>query len=165
MRPYILRAYFNSRLQIAEHERKITASYRKFFFGHKGDMEARYSTHKGRLPEDMIESMRDAYRQSQPYLETMKQLETKEDIIMSIKKELLLAEGVNDDTVSSLDLSKSIKELREEIQEKQSDNSQSQVTQYQQKVVPLNGIEKYIVEGYEYVTTLPGERGIVRLPL
>ena len=34
---------------------KISHPYLQFVAGHKGDIEARYSTNKGRLPPDMIE--------------------------------------------------------------------------------------------------------------
>jgi hypothetical protein len=39
--------------------------------GHKGDIEARYSTNKGVLPPDMVEDMRKAYKQCEPFLSTM----------------------------------------------------------------------------------------------
>jgi len=38
--------------------------------GHKGDIEARYTTNKGRLPENLIEDMRRTYQESTEYLET-----------------------------------------------------------------------------------------------
>lgn len=55
---------------MAENNGKIAHAYRQFFMGHKGDMEARYTTNKGRLPEKMIEDMREAYKKSQEYLQT-----------------------------------------------------------------------------------------------
>ncbi len=73
LRPYVLRAYFSSRLLMAQDERLITRDYRSFFMGHSGDIESRYSVNKGRLTEDMIESMREAYkRRSLKFLETTK---------------------------------------------------------------------------------------------
>ena len=41
-----------------------------FFMGHKGDIEARYTTNKGKLPQDLIEDMRRAFMESGEYLET-----------------------------------------------------------------------------------------------
>jgi len=38
--------------------------------GYKGDIEARYTTYKGRLPGDFIEDMRRAFKESEMYLET-----------------------------------------------------------------------------------------------
>ncbi|MDE2812524.1 MAG: hypothetical protein OXM01_05860, partial [Gemmatimonadota bacterium] len=69
-RPYALRAYFDSQLLIAESHGCMTNAYRQFFMGHKGDMEARYTTNKGRLTEQMTEDMRRAFEQSQPFLST-----------------------------------------------------------------------------------------------
>ncbi|MDE0525080.1 MAG: site-specific integrase [Thaumarchaeota archaeon] len=70
VRPYALRAYFDSQLLIAESHGCMTHAYRQFFMGHKGDMEARYTTNKGRLTEQMTEDMRRAYEQSQAFLST-----------------------------------------------------------------------------------------------
>ena len=69
-RPYALRAYFDSQLLIAESHGCMTHAYRQFFMGHKGDMEARYTTNKGRLTEQMTEDMRRAFGQSQVFLST-----------------------------------------------------------------------------------------------
>ena len=70
VRPYALRAYFDSQLLIAESHGCMTHAYRQFFMGHKGDMEARYTTNKGRLTEQMTEDMRRSYERSQTFLST-----------------------------------------------------------------------------------------------
>ena len=57
-RPYVLRAYFDTELLIAESKGKIAHDFRVFFMGHKGSMEARYTTNKGYAPRDT--SPRDA---------------------------------------------------------------------------------------------------------
>lgn len=49
-RPYVLRAYFDTQLLLAEFKGMITHAYRQFFMGHKGDIEAKYTTNKHRLP-------------------------------------------------------------------------------------------------------------------
>lgn len=69
-RPYVFRAYFDTQMLLAESHGRINHPYRVFFMGHKGDMEARYTTNKGRLPEDLIEDMRRAFSDSAEYLET-----------------------------------------------------------------------------------------------
>ncbi|MDE0091578.1 MAG: hypothetical protein OXP12_09595 [Thaumarchaeota archaeon] len=70
VRPYALRSYFDSQLLIAESHGCMTHAYRQFFMGHKGDMEARYTTNKGRLTEQMTEDMRLSYERSQTFLST-----------------------------------------------------------------------------------------------
>lgn len=69
-RPYVLRAYFDTQLMVAENHGKISHTYRQFFMGHAGDMEARYTTHKGRLPQEVIEDMRQTFGRCGEYLST-----------------------------------------------------------------------------------------------
>jgi len=69
-RPYVLRAYFDTQLMLAESRGKVSHAYRQFFMGHKGDIEARYTTNKGRLPEDVVEDMRRSFRDCEEYLST-----------------------------------------------------------------------------------------------
>ncbi|RLI46746.1 site-specific integrase [Candidatus Bathyarchaeota archaeon] len=69
-RPYVLRAYFDTQLLVAENHGEISHAYRQFFMGHKGDIEAKYTTNKGRLPEDLIEDMRRSFRDCEEYLST-----------------------------------------------------------------------------------------------
>ena len=67
-RPYVLRAYFDTQLLVAESNGCMTHAYRQFFMGHAGDMEARYTTNKGRLTGQMVEDMRDAFARSELFL-------------------------------------------------------------------------------------------------
>lgn len=69
MRPYVLRSYFSTALDIAEAKGLISHPWRQFIMVHKGDIEARYSTNK-HLPPDIIEEMREAYRKCLKFLET-----------------------------------------------------------------------------------------------
>ena len=67
-RPYVLRAYFDTQLLLAESSGCMTHAYRQFFMGHTGDMESRYTTNKGKLTEQMIEDMRGAFARSEAFL-------------------------------------------------------------------------------------------------
>jgi len=69
-RPYVLRAYCDTNMIIAESKGEISHPYIQFMMGHRGDIEARYSTNKHRLPPDMIKDMREAYERCQDYLVT-----------------------------------------------------------------------------------------------
>jgi hypothetical protein len=53
---------------VAENHGKISHAYRQFWMGHKGDIEARYTTNKGRLPDDVIEDMRNSFQSCEEYL-------------------------------------------------------------------------------------------------
>ena len=69
-RPYVMRAYFDSQMLLAENHGKMSPAYRTFFMGHKGDIEARYTTHKGCLPDHLIEDMRKSFGKCEEYLST-----------------------------------------------------------------------------------------------
>jgi hypothetical protein len=96
-RPYVLRAYAETQLIIAESNGKISHPYLQFIAGHKGDIEARYSTNKGMLPPDMIENMRKCYKECEPLLSSTAQAieqssmvkEAKVEALKSIAKSLL----------------------------------------------------------------------------
>ena len=68
-RPYVLRAYFDTQLLMAESRGKIAHDFRVFFMGHKGSMEAKYTTNKGMLPVALVEEMRQAFRRSEELLD------------------------------------------------------------------------------------------------
>ncbi len=68
-RPYIFRAYFDTQLLIAEARGKIAHDFRVFFMGHKGSIEAKYTTNKGILPDDLVKEMREAFKRSEPFLD------------------------------------------------------------------------------------------------
>lgn len=68
-RPYILRAYFDTELLIAESKGQIAHDFRVFFMGHKGSMEARYTTNKSMLPEILVREMRESFARSEKFLD------------------------------------------------------------------------------------------------
>ena len=68
MRVYALRGYFDTQLLLAESNGYMTHAYRQFFMGHKGDIEARDTTNKGRLTGQMLDDMRRSYENSQYFL-------------------------------------------------------------------------------------------------
>ncbi|MEM0050582.1 MAG: hypothetical protein QXW80_04595 [Candidatus Micrarchaeia archaeon] len=70
-RPYVLRAYFSTALDVCENKGLVFHNWREYWTGHKGDISARYSTNK-KLTQDKIEEMRFTYLKCTPYLETQK---------------------------------------------------------------------------------------------
>jgi hypothetical protein len=67
-RPYVLRCYFDTQLLLSESKGKVAHDYRVFWMGHKGSMEARYTTNKGRLPQSIVDDMREAYQRCEKFL-------------------------------------------------------------------------------------------------
>ncbi|MBI2184979.1 MAG: site-specific integrase [Thaumarchaeota archaeon] len=91
-RPYVLKAYADTAFDIAESKGLITHAWRQFFMGHKGDIEARYSTNKGRLPPNMVQEMRDVYKRCEPFMSTEKiEGASEEKIRRAFKEQLITA--------------------------------------------------------------------------
>jgi hypothetical protein len=74
-RPYVLRAFFDTQLLIAESRGKIAHDFRVFFMGHKGSIEAKYTTNKGILPKILLDEMRDTFKRSEEFLDLEKATE------------------------------------------------------------------------------------------
>jgi hypothetical protein len=68
-RTYVFRAYFDTQLLIAESRGKVAHDFRVFWMGHKGSIEAKYTTNKGVLPEALVQEMRQAFRRSEEFLD------------------------------------------------------------------------------------------------
>jgi hypothetical protein len=84
-RSYVLRAFFDTQLLIAESRGKIAHDFRVFFMGHKGSIEAKYTTNKGILPKALTDEMREAFKRSEEFLDLDK---TAEDPIEKQKEEV-----------------------------------------------------------------------------
>ena len=131
--------------------------------GHTGDIEARYTTNKGRLPESMIEDMREAYKRSQRFLQTTNSRDTDEEAMRaSFRKQLLLVAGFSPDEVEDLDPSMDDEAFQEIVRRRllgaTANNGASQ------KVVDVNEVERFLSGGWNFVATLPNERVIIKLP-
>ncbi|TLX83604.1 MAG: hypothetical protein E6L00_00485 [Thaumarchaeota archaeon] len=97
-RPYVLRAFFDTQLLIAESRGKIAHDFRVFFMGHKGSIEAKYTTNKSILPKVLMDEMRESFRKSQEFLDYETNLEREEEIsrqriVTSEEFEKLVTEG------------------------------------------------------------------------
>ncbi len=160
-RPYVLRAYFDTMLLIAESQGKITHAYRQFFMGHTGDMEARYTTNKGRLPESMIEDMREAYRRSQSYFQTTGAKGT-EDLKVTFRKQLLLVAGFSPEEVEVMDPSLNDEAFQEMVRKRllgaMANNGANQ------RIIGVEDVDRFLSRGWDFVATLPDDRIVVRLP-
>ncbi len=109
-RPYVLRGFFDDRLMMAESDKKIGVifSWRQAWMGHSEGIEAVYTTNKG-IPKDVIEQMREAYRQaSDLYLTPPKRnIVDKEQVMAEFRRESLVMKGWTDEEIDKLgDLTK-----------------------------------------------------------
>ena len=161
-RPYVLRAYFDTQLLLAESKGKITHSYRQFFMGHTGDMEARYTTNKGRLPVELVEDMRGTYKRCQPFLQTTKTGPGEEDLKIAFRKQLLMVSGMSAEEIAKLNLAgMKDEEVQEVLRRKLIGKTNNG---HPQKVISVGELEEYLQKGWEYVNTLPNDKAIVRFP-
>jgi len=161
-RPYVLRAYFDSQLMIAESRGLVLRDYRQFWMGHKGDIEARYTTNKHRLPEHIIADMREAYRRSQEYLQTIVPPKpTEEELRIAFRKQLLLVAGFKSEEIDAMNITSMTDEELQQIIRKRLLGEDPY--DCRQKVVSVNSLEAYLNKGWEYVATLPNGKVIIKL--
>ncbi|MEM3565937.1 MAG: site-specific integrase [Candidatus Bathyarchaeia archaeon] len=161
-RPYVLRAYFDTQLMLAESKGLVLRDYRQFWMGHKGDIENRYTTNKCKLPENVIEDMREAYKRSQEYLHTTKVGKTsEEELRQAFRKQLLLVAGFTQNEIDKMDISAiSDEELQTIIRKRLLGEKTNDCVQ---KVVSTDEVENYLEQGWEYVATLPNKKVIIKL--
>jgi len=169
-RPYVLRAYAETQLIIAESKGKISHPYLQFIAGHKGDIEARYSTNKGILPEDMVEGMRKSVQDCKPFLGiTAQELdqsavvkEAKIEALKSIAKSLLGIDLMEVKIAKEKEIQRPLSQDEEitlfeneikKIREKESDP---------QKIVREDELETHLAEGWAFVSVLPSKRILVK---
>jgi len=132
--------------------------------GHKGDIENRYTTNKQRLPEQVVEDMREAYRRSQEFLQTVEAEGSREEKVREeFRKQLLLVAGFKQDEIEKMDaMSKSDEEfqglVRERLLGKMANNGTKQ------KVIDLDEVEDHVAKGWEFVASLSNGKAIMKIP-
>jgi len=165
-RPYVLRSFFDTQLMLAESKGFVLRDYRTFWMGHKGDIESRYTTNKGRLPTQVIEDMRGAYKKSQEFLQTKAPESPKEEELKRLfRSELLRMAGFTDEEIENGSLYDMPEEkVREIIRNRLLGIKASNNNNGLQKVVTMDQIDGYVNMGWEFVTTLPHNKVILRSP-
>jgi len=162
-RPYVLRSYFDTEMMLAESKGLVLRDYRQFWMGHKGDIEHRYTLNKGRLPGEVVEDLRGAYRRSQEYLQTGRsESDSEERLRDSFRKQLLLVAGFTSEEVDGMDLSMDDASFQETVRRRlvgpSGDGGGSQ------RVVSVGDVDVFLSRGWGYVASLPGDRIILRGP-
>jgi len=179
----VLRAYFDTQLLLAENHGKISHAYRQFFMGHKGDIEARYTTNKGRLPPSLIEDMRRSFMNCEEYLSTRPPRREEDPEVTTIRT--MVESGV-------LDLSKpnvrqyllqklGIQDIGERIFRMKNNEGISELEAYAKvickelgikpirlersedpkKIVSEEELERYLAEGWDVQTVLPSGKILI----
>lgn len=169
MRPYVLRAYFATALDIAESKGLISHPWRQFIMGHKGDIESVYSTNKRPSPE-RIEEMRSAYLKASPFFSTEEKGIPEEDLTKKLREfALMMFEtqlGVKlDDKDKERLYGLPIEEFQEELRKLSSKKRIDIINNgNHQKVISLSEVESFIEKGWDFVSPLPGDKAVIKLP-
>ena len=169
-RPYVLRAYFDTQLMMAESKGLIMRDYRTFMMGHVGDIEHRYTLNKNRLPEKAITDMRESYSRALRFLETEQTGIPEDDLARKLREFALMV------LESQLQLQLSDKEKNrlyglplEEFEGEMRKLAQKVKAGIlnggnKQRVIASEEVEEFISNGWEYVASLPEGKVIVKLP-
>jgi hypothetical protein len=134
-----------------------------FFMGHKGDIEARYSCNKARLPPEMVEQMRAAYAKASNLMQTRTPESDKENVRKALMEQLLFVAGFKRDEVEKMILDEmSDDQLQSIIRQKLLGAMSANGSR--QKVISIDEVKDYIRQGFEYVASLPNDEAIVKMP-
>ena len=134
--------------------------------GHTGDISARYSTNKV-LPKDIIDMMRECYKKCQKYLTTEVPETSEDDMVLFVRRSMLAMAGFSQDEISKMDLSSMTdEEINNRIREKMVGAVKKKLVGNAsgQAVVKIGEIEKYISDGFVFVSNLGNGKAIMKIP-
>jgi hypothetical protein len=162
-RPYVLRAYFDTQLLLAESKGVLAHDYRVFWMGHKGSMEARYTTNKGRLQTDLIEDMRSAYKRCEPFLSTVPSRDAG-NAQAEMSKFMLGGLGYTEEELAKVDFANlDVATFRELVTKKMGGDASADAPR--QRVVDATELTGYLEQGWRVVTAVNGHQVVVDPPL
>ncbi len=172
-RPYVLRAYFDTQLLLAESKGKVAHDYRVFWMGHKGSMESRYTTNKGRLPQHFIEDMRQAYNRCEPFLGTVAGVDASQ-VDSAVNRQFLRLAGYSEEELAEVDVS-DVEKVRELARERLASSAVSEPSpaetppsphgpRVEQVVVSPGAVAALISHGWRYVDKLAPDQVIMASP-
>lgn len=163
-RPYVLRRYFDTRLMVAESEKLLIRDWRVFWMGHKGDIEHVYTLNKGRLPEDILEKMRQSFAKASRYLVTNGGEKSTDKVLETFNSQFLTIAGYSKDEIEKLgnlgDLS--IEEIQRLLKNKSME--MLGLNGNRQKVVAVSEVKGWLSQGWEFISHLSSEEAIIKLP-
>ena len=121
-------------------------AYRQFFMGHKGDIEARYTTNKGRLPEQLMEDMRSAYDQSQIFLTGNADVDDgqREEMFRRTCERLASMYGIDPNIIPS------------------KGKKESKPNPYESRIIQEDQLVEFTSQGWEIVRDLAGGKFLIR---
>ena len=174
-RPYVNRSYFDTNLMLAESQGMISHAYQQFFMGHKGDIERTYTIGKKRLPQNVLDDMRERFRKvAEKFLETTPSIKgvSEAEMIETYNRKSLMGAGYTEEEIKALvpnlaDISD--EELSRLMQEKADSRAKQRLgLNGKQKVVNMTDVETWIEQGWQmksdYVDVEGIRKAIIYLP-
>jgi hypothetical protein len=154
-RPYVLRVYFETRLGVAEGQAKVVHRFVVHWGGHTGDITARYSLNKNRLPTDLIEEMREAYRRCEPILTGDAPAEG--DVRREVARVLLGSLGYSEKDLEGVDLT-NLEQVRTLTQRRVAPPLKKQA------LVSVEELPEYLDAGWTFVGNVGPDRVLLSSP-
>ncbi|MGD0177023.1 MAG: hypothetical protein ABSC50_09400 [Candidatus Bathyarchaeia archaeon] len=134
----------------------------EYFLGHSID---RLGYDKS--PQYDVEFFRREYRKVEPFLNILSQREgINENVVKAtFNRQFLEMAGYSEDEITQMgDLSEIAAQEIQELIQKKSMQALGLNGNSKQRVVPLGEVKNWIVDGWEFVTALPTEEAVMRLP-
>lgn len=167
-RPYNLRCYFDTQLLLAESKGKVAGDFRVFWMGHRGKIDAVYTTNKGRLPKDLLDEMRQAYRRAEQFLSTVPTGDEKAERDAQIRAEFLKLAGYGEEEAERIahdataDVTKLIHERLRALTPRSSEAAVATPKRSgEQRVVEADATEQYLAAGWTFKSPLNGSKAVV----
>jgi len=159
-RPYVLRHYFDTQLLTAESRGKVAHDFRVYWMGHIGSIDARYTTNKRRLPTDLIEEMREAYRRCEPFLSTIPTTSEKE-AQARMSRTMLMGLGYTETELAKVDLENlDVTGFQKLVTRKLGPGG----ARSRQRLVESSDVPDYLEKGWTVVTAVNGHQVVLNPP-
>ena len=140
--------------------------------GHKGDIEARYSTNKSRLLQNLIEDMRSAFAASSTYLQTIQKQEIdKKEMLLEMWRQQASMHGIDlmkvriekeKELGKDLSIDEELELMTIEIKKVVMPQRNTREKPYQSQIVTENELVSFIEEGWEIIRELSGKRFLMK---
>ncbi|EQD43452.1 integrase/recombinase, partial [mine drainage metagenome] len=149
------RVFFETRLGVAEGQGKVVHRFVVHWGGHTGDITARYSLNKNRLPSDLVEEMREAYRRCEPILTG--DAPSEGDVRREVARVLLGSLGYTEKELEGVDLT-DVEQVRTLTQRRVTP------TPKKQTLVSVEELPRYLDEGWTFVGNVGYDRVLLNPP-
>jgi len=131
---------------------------------------SRLGTNKGRLPPDMVEGMRSAYKACEPFLSTTAQPLEQTAVVKEAKVEALksIAKSLLDIDITEVKVAKEKEAGRELTSDEEIELFENEIRKMRegekdpQVVVKEEELESYLKDGWQFVSVLPSQRILIR---